>query len=146
MDEHRHGSEYYHEHEGGDAPHAHMGIVEEPETVEEAVEEHEEEEHHEEEHSEAEHTENVATAALDAITEMHRQEEETERTEVLTEMLSVITETQREVEPEHEDNNEIPAQELEAAELVEPPQEKDDKDDKDEPAQSSAKHGYGFRR
>lgn len=61
-----------------------------------------------------ESTEDVAEAALDAIVEMHAQEEETERIEAITDALEAVAEAQADV---IEDGNET----VEAVVEAEPP-------------------------
>jgi dihydroxyacetone kinase len=126
---------------------------------------------HEDHHDES--TE-IATHALDSIVEMHRQEEETERTEAITEALSDVAEAAQETR-EHEadaaadiaesinvnghDDGGAPASEMvpveeeetqEEAEELEPPQSADHdtigEHEHPRERRREDRHTYGFRR
>lgn len=94
----------------------------------------------EEEHHEGELAAAVATHALDVVAELHRQEEETERTEAIAEALEAVVEAQtpaeeHEEEPEHIEEESPEEMEItQAPEEVEPPAEEEEtkKDDHEE--------------
>lgn len=96
----------------------------------------------------------VVETIVEGFIEQHRQEEETERLEVLADVITEVSEDHADVveavadeetaEPPIEAENELG----DDVQMVEPPQSKDEDDhvDDEKPSEREAKRTYGFRR